>query len=460
MPPQVVHLPRRDAKVATKSDVVVVGAGPAGTAAAVSAARNGASVTLVERYGVMGGLASGGMVLVLDDLMNNGSETVVHGIVDEFITRMVALGKAVYPPAGEWGSNAAHIRTWARWGFEDHYKKGATKPILYAVAFDPEGWKDVSNALILESGVDLRLHSWFSTSVIEDGRIRGVVVETKQGPQAILGDVVIDASGDADVAVSAGAEYAESNFLVTTVFRLGGVDTETAEHFESEEPQRAFDINREAIRILGGAWPLWWLKTPLPGIVWCNCPHMGGYKATDPVSLTAAQFDGRRRISRLVAYVREQYPGFESAFLVDVASQIGVRQSRMIVGEYVVTRKDVTERRHFPDSVARGRDYYTPYRSLVPLGVEQLLVVGRHYSATPGAQRISREIPPCMAMGEAAGVAAVQALDADVTVRDVDVHKVQVALRKQGADPGDVPSSNATLTRGPDLAAHEKGQEL
>lgn len=124
---------------------------------------------------------------------------------------------------------------------------------------------------------------------------------------------------------------------------------------------------------------------------------------------------------------------------------MGVRQTRLLQGEYVVTKDDVTSRRHFADSVSRGRDYYTPYRSLLPRGVDQLLVAGRHYSATPEAQRISREIPPCMAMGQAAGIAAATAVEQGVLVRDVDPAVIQSRMRDQGADPGDIPAENATV---------------
>jgi len=124
---------------------------------------------------------------------------------------------------------------------------------------------------------------------------------------------------------------------------------------------------------------------------------------------------------------------------------MGVRQSRLLQGEYIVTKDDVLSRRHFTDSVARGRDYYTPYRALLPRGVDQLLVAGRHYSATPEAQRISREIPPCMAMGQAAGIAAGLAVDQGITVREVDPASIQQRMREQGADPGDVPAPNATV---------------
>ena len=162
--------------------------------------------------------------------------------------------------------------------------------------------------------------------------------------------------------------------------------------------------------------------------------------------MTRADFEGRDRIAALVRFVREKMPGFEKAYVVDVAPQIGVRQTRLLDGVYVMTKEDVALRRHFPDSVARGRDYYYPYRAMLPREVGQLLVAGRHYSATPSAQRNSREIPPCMAMGEAAGVAAALAIEANAPVEAVDIVKLQAKLRAQGADPGDRPSANALST--------------
>ena len=237
------------------------------------------------------------------------------------------------------------------------------------------------------------------------------------------------------------------------MFRLGGVDTDAAERFEQEHPREARAINRTIKRMLGGAWELWWLKTPIPGVVWCNCPHMTGYDGTDPGSLTDAEFDARERIAAAIAHITANLPGFERCYLVDVAEQMGVRQTRLLQGDYVVTKQDVTSRRHFADSVARGRDYYTPYRALLPRGVEQLLVAGRHYSATPEAQRISREIPPCMAMGQATGVAAGLALQQGVTVREVDPKDIQAKMRGQGADPGDVPAANATIDEPVEVSA-------
>jgi hypothetical protein len=280
---------------------------------------------------------------------------------------------------------------------------------------------------------------------VDDGRMKGVICETKQGPQAVLADVVIDTTGDIDVASRAGASFAKDSYLTTLVFRLSGVDTDAAEKFEQENPREARAINRKVKRMLGGAWDLWWLKTPVPGVVWCNCPHMTGFDGTDPASLTEAEFEARARMIASIEYVQQNLPGFEKCYLMDVAEQMGVRQARLLQGEYVVTKDDVVSRRYFPDTVARGRDYYTPYRALLPREVDQLLVAGRHYSATADAQRISREIPPCMAMGQAAGIAAGLAVDGGTTVREVDVPTIQAQMRAQGADPGDVPAPNATL---------------
>lgn len=435
--------PSGRAPVVARADVLVVGGGPAGTSAAIAAARNGARVTMVERYPYLGGLASGGMVLVLDD-MTNGPEITVKGICQEFIDRMATLGLAIYPPAEDRRAHADMWRKWSRWGVHDFHAHTKPQPITYAAAFDPDGWKRVSMDLVAENKIDLRLHSWFSRAIVENGRIRGVVCETKAGRQALMGDVVIDATGDLDVAASAGAPFTHGSYILTTVFRLGGVDTDAAERFQYGEPEKFQPLDREAKRIIGGSWDMWWLKTPLPGVVWCNCPHMTGFDGIKVEDLTKAEAEGRRRIYALVGWLRKTpLPGFERCTVIDVAPQTGVRQTRLLDGEYVVSKEDVVGRVHFADSVARGRDYYTPYRALLPRGVDQLLVAGRHYSATPSAQKSSREIPPCMAMGEAAGIAAAMALNASTTVREIDVKALQRKVRAAGGDPGDVPASNA-----------------
>jgi len=429
--------------VVATTDVVVVGGGAAGVTAAVSAARNGCSVTLLERYHHLGGMASGGMVLVLDDMIN-GQEITVSGIVDEFVQRMHAEGMAVLPPVEDRYASDEMYRKWSRWGVHDFHQAQKPQPIVYAVAFDPDAWKRTSLDLIRENNINLRLHSWFSEAIVEDGVIKGVICQTKMGRQAIMGNIVIDTTGDLDVAISAGADFSQGQYIVTTVFRLANVDTEEAERFEYEEPDEFAKINRQARRIIGGAWEMWWLKTPIPGVVWCNCPHMPGYDGISVEDLTKAEYEGRERMMNLYHFVREHMPGFENASMLGAAEQVGVRTTRMLQGEYVVTKDDVVNRRYFADTVCRGRDYYTPYRALLPTRVEQLIVAGRHYSAEPEAQKRSREIPPCMVQGQVAGIAAGIALQENIHIRNVDPQKIQQTMRAQGADPGDVPSANAT----------------
>ena len=431
-----VNEPGRQTPVVAETDVLVVGGGPAGQAAAVAAARAGAEVMLLERFGYLGGLASGGMVLLLDDMCGE-REVSVGGLALEIIDRLERIGACVTPPKGDCFRNDAEVRDrWVRWGFEELYGKKRPKPIIYSGAFDPEGWKQVSQEMVLEAGAKLRFHSWFSRAIVEDGAVRGVVVETKSGRQAILGRVVIDASGDGDVFASAGAPGVHGSYIMTLVHRLADVDTDAAIAFERADPAAAQQLDREVKQLLGGSWEMWWLLTPRPGVVWCNCPHIPGHDGLDPEHQTKIEIEARRRFMKVAEFVRAHYPGFQRAYILDAAPQLGVRQTRLLEGEYVVTKEDILERRTFPDVVARGRDYYTPYRSLVPKGIEGLLVAGRCYSATSEAQRISREIPPLMVMGEAAGTAAALSLESSVAPRKVDVSGLQKRLVAQGVNLG------------------------
>jgi hypothetical protein len=423
-------------------DVAVVGGGPAGISAAVAAARMGAEVVLLERYPYLGGLASGGLVLLLDD-MTHQQELTVRGIAQEFIEHLAAMGLVVFPPPEDRNATQESIERWRRWSFIDRFSRDDPQPVTFAASFDPEGWKLVANRMVLESGVHLRLNSWFLYPELDGRVVTAVVCATKSGLQRIEARVTVDASGDADVACGAGAPTISGSYLMSLTFRLGGVDTRAAERFEREHPAEAALLNRAVRDLLGGSWGRWWDRSSIDGVVWCNCPHFSGLVGTDVGDLTKVEVEGRERIWAAFEYAKSHVPGFERAFVLGVATQVGVRQSRLLAGEYVVTSEDIKQGRHFADSVARGRNYYTPYRALLPTGIEGLLVAGRHYSAEPTAQRISREIPPCMAMGQAAGIAAALAAAKGVGPRHVDISSIQSALEGQGADPGRVPPVNA-----------------
>jgi hypothetical protein len=364
-------------------------------------------------------------------------EVSVGGQALEIIDRMERIGACVATAKDDCFRNDPEVRNrWVRWGFEELYGRKRPKPIIYSAAFDPEGWKQISQEMVLEAGVKPRFHSWFSRTIVEDGAVRGVVVETKSGRQALLGRVVIDATGDGDVFGSAGAPSIHGSYIMTLVHRLADVDTDAAIAFERKDPVAAQQLDREVKHLIGGSWDMWWLLTPRPGVVWCNCPHIPGHDGLNPEDQTKIEIEARRRFMKVIDFIRANCPGFERAYILDAAPQLGVRQTRLLEGEYVVTKDDILERRTFPDVIARGRDYYTPYRSLVPKGVDGLLVAGRCYSATSEAQRISREIPPLMVMGEAAGTAAALSLEAGVAPRQVDVGVLQKRLVAQGANLG------------------------
>ena len=278
---------------------------------------------------------------------------------------------------------------------------------------------------------------WWKTA-----QIKGVICETKAGREAILGDIVIDATGDLDVAASAGAPFINGSYIMTTVFRLGGVDTDAAERFELEDPAAFAERDKQAKKMIGGSWAHWWLKTPLPGVVWCNCPHMPGLDGLKVEDLTRAEMQGRKHIAALLDYVRGHMPGFERCYLVDVAPQTGVRQTRLLDGEYV----DQQGRPGAAHALSRHGGAGPRLHDAVSRDVaqERREPAGRGAPLLghPAAQKISREIPPCMAMGEAAGIAAAMALDSGVRVRDVDVR-----LQKHCAHRARTPATSRARIR-------------
>jgi FAD dependent oxidoreductase len=440
----------RETPIVAETDVLVVGGGPAGVCAAVAAARAGARVILTERYPHLGGLASGGEVIVLDDMADLREKT-VGGLSDEIVERLEALGAAVYPPLeDQFVSSEAAWRRWGRWGLQDNYARTRPKTITYAVAFDPEALKFVALQMVDAAGVRLRLHSLFVAAIVEDGVIRGGIFETKAGREAIRAAVVVDASGDGDVFASAGAEFELGRYIMTVVHRFANVDVERAIAWEFSQPDEFARLDKEIKAIYGGSWEYWWLRTTIDGVVWCNCPHIPNQNALSVDDQTYVEYEARKRIFSALQFARENLPGFERAQLVDTAPQLGVRQTRLLRGQYILTKEDVLGRRWFADRIGRGRDYYYPYRTLLPLGVDNLVVAGRCFSATSEAQKMSREIPPMFVVGQAAGEAAAMAVQQRIPPREVDVAELQDRLRRAGAllGPDADPSRLAPLASG------------
>jgi hypothetical protein len=442
----------RAVPVTQEAEVIVVGGGPAGIAAAIASARNGARTVLVEQYGFLGGMATAGLVgpfMTSYDI--EGKEPIIRGIFRELVDRMVALGAAIDP---------AGVKGFSAYGGYHPYGHEHVTP------FDPEALKYVAQEMALQAGVELKLHRFFLDSLVKDNRIIGVVLASKSGLEALGAEIVIDTTGDGDVAARAGAPYekgrAEDGLLqpVSLFFRVGNVDDAAVQAYMDEHPDDVSfrDLVREAKGRGEFSHPkdgFTMFRLPRPGEWWANVSRVHHVDATDADQLTQAEIEGHRQVIYLVDFMRQRMPGFENCYLLDTGTQIGVRETRRIIGEYVLAAEDVFGARRFEDAIARvsfpidihdvkggggffkgPRDgpYYTvPYRCLVPKEIENLLVAGRCISATHEAHGSLRVMPPCFATGQAAGTAAALALETNASPRKVNVALLRESLVQQGA---------------------------
>jgi len=460
--PKLVNLPSRAAIVAADIDVLVVGGGPAGIGAALGAAEAGARVILAERYGFLGGNATVALVMPLmsfhtqraasgptraQNLMpsdHQNGDPVIAGALRKLLERLVAAGGAI-PPSDQTG---------------------------FVVPFDPETFKLVALDLLDEAGVQVLFHA-FASSVYDGSRLEGAVFESKSGPMVIKAKTIVDCTGDGDIAALAGAPYEvgrNEDAMVqpmTLMFRMVGFHRNSFEAYIKERPDQWRGVH--------GLWELieqataaGKLELPREDLLFFGTPHLEEVSVnstritqvlgTDVWDLTYAEFQARRQMRQIAAFLKRYVPGFEDSYIVQSGVQTGVRETRRILGDYQLTADDVLSARKFPDVIARGtypidihnptgkgtvlkrvppgEAYEIPLRCLLPRGLDNLLVAGRCISGTHEAHSSYRVMPISMVTGQAAGVCAALAALSSQATREVEVSSVQKELLRQGANLG------------------------
>ncbi len=456
---QSLPLPPRSASLAAEADVLVVGGGPAGLGAALGAAKAGADVILAERYGFLGGNATAALVMPLmsfhtqslrAEKIGNTSlmptdhgpgHPVIAGALRDLLERLIIAGGAL-PPSLDTG---------------------------YVVPFDPEIFKFVALELLDQAGVRFLFHA-FASDVVGNDKIEGAVFETKSGPLVIRAKTVVDCTGDADLAARAGARFEigrEQDGLVqpmTLMFRMIEFERGKFDRYVKQNPLQwrgvhglwdlvrqasargELDLAREDILFFG---------TPHEREVSVNSTRVTRVLGVDVWDLSYAEWESRRQMRQIAAFLRRYVPGFERSYIAQSGVHIGVRETRRIVGEYQLTASDLLSARKFEDVVARGSypvdihnpegkgtvlkrlppgaSYDIPLRALLPRGVDRLIVAGRCISGTHEAHSSYRVMPIAMATGQAAGVCAALAAVGGKTPRDIPFPVVQDELRRQGA---------------------------
>ena len=442
MPPKSITEPARNVPLYGDYEVVVLGGGPAGIAASVAAARAGRRTLLIERYGFLGGMGTAAGVTNFCGLHANvhgGMHRVVQGVASELLARIDRLG----------GRNAPHLILGK----------------ILAQAYDTAAYKIAADDLLAAHKVDILFHALGAGVVMhDDKRIHALMVETKAGRQAVIAGIFIDCSGDGDLAAWAGAAFevgdnAGSMLFPSMMFRLNGIDPQKAGEawrtipalMEQAEAAGTHKFPRKAAIV----------RPQRSGIEWrvnftqLARPDGKAVNGLVPDELTRGEIDGRRQALEAFEFLRT-VPGFEKSYIVDLPPQLGIRETRRVIGGHMLSGEDVLGCASFNDSIgvngwpmeqhvagdvifkfppipeSRGFNEL-PYRMLVPEGLDNLLMAGRCASMTHDGQSAARVSGGCFVMGEAAGTAAALALGGNTNPRDIAIEKLQQQLQQQGA---------------------------
>ena len=441
--------PARQLPVYGSFDVVVVGGGPAGIAASWSAAKHGAKVLLIERYGFLGGMGTAGGVTNfagLYGIRQGQMQQVVHGVVDEIFDRLSAVDGLNDPQDGMQGR-------------------------IRVRSYDMSAYKCVADQMLRDVGVEILFHAWAAQVHVEDGRIQALFVETKSGRQTVLAKSFIDCSGDADVAAFAGVPYEVgdglgSGLYPTTMFRIAHVNSEQAlaavgefqainllmKKVQAEKPGQ-YQFPREGAILRPQKNPSEW-RANVTQIAQANGMAMD---ATDARQLSQGELEGRQQVGEFFRFLKNEVPGFAKAQITEIAPQVGIRESRRIQGVYALTGHDIVSCASFEDAIgvnawpmemhAQGKIEWRfpekpvgshqrlynqlPWRMLVPQGIHNLLVAGRCASMTHEGQSAARVSGGCFVMGQAAGTAAAH-LSQGESYSDISVQALQQRLLKDG----------------------------
>lgn len=429
---------KREIPVNGEFDVIVCGGGPAGFTAAIASARRGAKTLLIEKYGFLGGTGTAAMMLEFGPIFD-GKDVLLGGCTHEFLHRIADEGY------GEMRSEQTHN-----------------------MVFDPEGMIAICQEMVLESGAKLLLHTVVVDVITEGAKVKGVIVENKSGRSAYTAKVIIDATGDGDVAKRAGAAFSYGNEEgrvqpVSMEFLLGNVDHSkitspyvgvVMPYIKKAKEDGNWKIPSDQFFSWGRVKKRGAPENPESSFYFINATNALGINGANAEDLTKAEIECRNQVPLLMEFLQEYVPGFEKCYLDRTAAQIGIRETRRIKGKYTLTRSDVLEARHFDDGIVpgcnsidvhdvkgkvfehefleKGTHYQIPWRCFLPEKIESLIVTGRCLSADHYALGSVRVMVVCMPMGEACGLAAAIACEENCPLDAVPIEKVKSVLRSQG----------------------------